>query len=104
MTKIFTLLFLLSFKAAFALERDKPIVENLLTKDRGFVTCTGGTSAPLFNRECKEITISRISGQGSIKYEGKCVDSNEKTYFIACDAFVLEYERILPTAKGDYGE
>jgi hypothetical protein len=77
----------------------KPTQEKLITDQKGFLTCTGGgSSAPLFSRDCVKINLTRVSSPGSIKYEGSCLDSNETTYLIACDSYTLEYSQI-PSGK-----
>ncbi len=79
--------------AAFA--QNKPSTEKLLTDQKGYITCTGGgSSAPLFTRECTKLNLSRVSSPGSTKYEGTCYDSNETTFYISCDAFTFEYGQI----------
>jgi len=74
-----------------ALAQNKPYNEKLMTDQKGFFTCSGGgNSAPLFNRDCVKLTLSRVSG-GSTKYEGTCLDSNATTFYVACDSFTFEY-------------
>ena len=89
-----------------ALAQSKSYIEKLMTDQKGFFTCSGGgTSAPLFNRDCVKLNLSRVSSPGSIKYEGTCIDSNETTFYLACDSFTLEYSQIMlnkpkePTAE-----
>lgn len=92
-TYILAAAILLVSTAGFA--QNKPVSEKLLTDQKGFFTCTGGgSSAPLFTRECTKLNISRVSSPGSIKYEGTCFDSNETTFYISCDAFTFEYGQI----------
>jgi hypothetical protein len=98
MKKTILVLSLLAATGAFA--QAKPNIEKLLTDQKGYMTCTGGgTSAPLFTRECVRLNISRISSPGSIKYEGTCYDSNETTFYISCDAFTFEYGQIMNKTK-----
>jgi hypothetical protein len=81
--------------------------EKLLTDQKGFFTCAGaGSTAPLFNRECVKLNVARIAGSGSIKYECTCVDSNTTTFFMACDAFTLEYSPLTtpPVQKGLFND
>lgn len=97
--KFFVFVLFLTMSSTFALAQ-KPHTQRLLTNEKGFVICSGGgTSAPLFNRECKKLTISRVSMQGAIKYEGTCVDSNETTFLLTCDAFNFEYGRMFSPSK-----
>jgi hypothetical protein len=94
-------LILLSTTAA---AQTRSVSEKLLTDQKGFFTCTGGgTSAPLFNRDCVKLNLSRISSPGSIKYEGTCFDANETTFFIACDSFTFEYGQMLVNKPKDPG-
>lgn len=77
-----------------ALAQNRPSSEKLMTDQKGFFTCTGGgTSAPLFNRDCVKLNLSRVSSSGSIKYEGTCFDSNDTTFYLACDSFTFEYSQ-----------
>ncbi len=65
--------------------------QKLVHQEKGFITCAGGgTGAPLFQQECKELTLSRVTTGGAIRYEGSCLDNNEKNFLLACDSFVFE--------------
>lgn len=71
--------------------------ESMAAKGKGIVTCAGGTSAgTLFNRECKTLSISRVSvSGGAIKYEITCTDSGNTTFLMACDAFAWEQKQVV---------
>ena len=84
--------------------QSRPSIEKLVTDQKGFFTCAGGTSAPLFAQDCAKLNLSRVSSPGSIKYEGICVDSNNKTFFVACEAFSFEYPLIGSKAPSNLGE
>jgi hypothetical protein len=87
-----------------SMAQQKPTAEKIFPDQRGFITCTGGgSSAPLFNRECVKLNLSRVSGAG-VKYEGTCVDSNGTTFFITCDAFTFEYNQIITPSKSPLSE
>ena len=63
----------------------------ILENKKGFLTCTGGGSQnPLFNRECSKLMVARVFLPGAMKYEIKCVDSNQTEFVMACDAFSFE--------------
>lgn len=95
-TFLFTLILSLP-SLVFAYSSEQVIKKKLMTGEKGFLTCSGGgTSAPLFSAQCKRLDLSRINASGSIKYEGRCRDLNEKTFIFACESFTFEYERILP--------
>ncbi len=80
---------LLSFIAQA--EVTKTISEPIMTNGKGRVTCAGGgTQSPLFNRECKKLSIQRVFTPGAIKYEMTCTDSSNVTFQLACDAYALE--------------
>ncbi|MFH1018570.1 MAG: hypothetical protein V1798_10390 [Pseudomonadota bacterium] len=64
-------------------------------KGKGIVTCTGGSQNALFNRECKQVTINRVSTTGGLKYEITCVDSGHTTFVLGCDAFAWEQKTIV---------
>ncbi|MCB0308178.1 MAG: hypothetical protein KDD48_02310 [Bdellovibrionales bacterium] len=70
----------------------------IIDNEAGFVICTGGTSQPLFSKTCSQLTFYRVSG-ASVKYEGKCLDSNGTTFYLGCDAFNFEYTRKIPLNK-----
>jgi hypothetical protein len=100
MKKMIVVILFLASTASFA--QNRPSNEKLMTDQKGFLTCTGGgSSAPLFTRDCAKLNLSRISSPGSIKYEGTCLDSNETTFYVACDSFTLEYGQIVTNKPKD---
>jgi hypothetical protein len=102
--RFMVLLFAIVAWATTSMAQQKLLSEKVFSDERGFITCTGGgSSAPLFNRECQKLNLSRLSGAG-IKYEGTCVDSNGTTFFIICDAFTFEYNQIITPSKSPINE
>ncbi len=105
MKKILCAAVLLLASQALAQSQTKPTIEKLMTDQKGFLTCTGGgSSAPLFTRDCVKLNLSRVAGAGSIKYEGTCYDSNETTFYLSCDAFTFEYGQLQTKPKEVGGE
>ena len=70
--------------------------ENIV-KGKGVLTCNGGGGGkPLFNSECKQVSINRVTTSGgSIKYEITCTDSGNITFQMACDAYALEQKLVV---------
>lgn len=85
---IFLTLLIISM-SAFA-QKKTSTKEIVLDKKRGFLTCSGGTSAPLFKQDCKLLTIHRVSFGGDIIYEAQCKDSSGTDFFVTCIAFSYE--------------
>ena len=74
--------------------------DKIVTDEPGYVVCTGGGSEkPLFSGSCNQFTATRIGQSGSTKYEAKCIDSNNKTFFLACDALMFEYAKLYQGRK-----
>lgn len=98
MIRLFLILLVATTTPATAQARTT--LEKLMTDHKGFITCTGGgTSAPLFTRECNKLNFSRVTSSGSIKYEGTCLDSNNVTFYLSCDAFTFEYSQLGDSSK-----
>lgn len=76
--------------------------EILFSKDRGFFTCSGQTSAPLFKQDCLELNLDRVSFGGQIVYEGSCLDANGKKFRLSCSNYVFEPETLDANAKKSY--
>lgn len=76
--------------------------ENIFLKEKGFFTCSGGSSAPLFKQDCRELSIDRVSFGGSIVYEGWCLDSNGTKYILSCSSFAFEPEKVISNTKQNY--
>ena len=94
------LTFFLALSTANAQQRfSKEIIFN---KEKGFLTCSGQTSAPLFKQDCLELSFDRISFGGQIMYEGSCLDANGKKFRLSCSNFVFEPDVIDANAKKSY--
>ena len=76
--------------------------EIMFNKERGFFTCSGSTSTPLFKQDCLEISLDRISFGGQMIYEGSCLDANGKKFRLSCSNFVFEPEALDANAKKSY--
>lgn len=76
--------------------------ENIFNKERGFFSCSGMSSAPLFKQECLELSIDRISFGGDIIYEGTCLDSSGKKFRLSCSNFTFEPEVLESGTKKNY--
>jgi hypothetical protein len=81
-----------TFTIAFVTGLQAEVLSEAVVKGKGVLTCNGGGGArPLYNSECREVTINRISSPaGAIKYEITCTDPNHTTFQLACDAFAFE--------------
>jgi hypothetical protein len=104
--RIASLVFLLLFVAPLAMAQagKAPIAsikERLFDEEKGFFTCSGGSSSALFNQDCKKLTLDRVSFGGSIAYEALCIDSNNTPFFISCLA--VSFERDKSMVKTDQG-
>lgn len=76
--------------------------ENIFNKEKGFFSCTGASSSPLFKQDCLELTLDRISFGGDIVYEGACLDSNGKKFRLSCANYAFEPEAAETGAKKNY--
>jgi hypothetical protein len=76
--------------------------ENIFNKERGFFSCSGMSSAPLFKQECLELSLDRISFGGDIIYEGTCLDSSGKKFRLSCSNFTFEPEVLESGTKKNY--
>ena len=73
--------------------------ESIATKDKGFITCVGGASLPLFKQACEELTLDRVSFGANVSYEGTCVDIGTKKFIFSCSNFVFEPDKLAPSRK-----
>lgn len=90
---------LLSAPAVHAVNSYK---ENIFNKEKGFFSCSGSSSAPIFKQDCLELTLERVSFGGDIVYEGTCLDSNGKKFRLSCSNFTFEPEVVESGAKKNY--
>ncbi|MCB0272834.1 MAG: hypothetical protein KDD46_07455 [Bdellovibrionales bacterium] len=76
--------------------------EVMIDKQKGFLTCSGGTQAPLFKQDCKLLTVERVSFGGTISYEARCKDSSGTEFIVACIAFSYEPDLSLSVPTTDF--
>ena len=87
--------FAILFWTASVTASSKATIELLVKSGTGTLTCTGGSQNPLYNAVCRQISISRVSADGGIKYEVNCTDANNVKFLLACDSFSLEYSPVV---------
>lgn len=102
MKRIFFSIILILFAITTAVIAAPSIKEGIFNKEKGFFTCNGGSSAPLFKQDCRELTLDRVSFGGDIVYEGWCLDSNGTKYILSCENFAFEPEKITNNTKKNY--
>jgi hypothetical protein len=100
---VFLSLFFIFF-SSLSFAQKGSVKENLFNKDKGFFTCNGGSSAPLFKQDCKELSLDRVSFGGDIVYEGSCLDSNGAKMILSCISFAFEPDRVVPSGKKNFFE
>ena len=76
--------------------------DTVLSKDKGFFTCSGQTSSILFKQDCLEVNLDRISFGGQIMYEGTCLDANGKKFRLSCSNYVFEPDSLDANEKKTY--
>ncbi|MCB1197447.1 MAG: hypothetical protein KDK51_03675 [Deltaproteobacteria bacterium] len=80
------------------------IRETVLDQKRGFLTCTGGSQAPLFKQDCKMLTLDRVTFGGNFTYEAECKDSSGTVFTLACLAFSFEPDRSMSVPTPTFGQ
>ncbi|MCI5072552.1 hypothetical protein MRY82_06395 [bacterium] len=66
--------------------------DTIINEEEGMFNCSGGAQAFILSKNCRKLTLKRVSLGSSIAYEGQCLDNNNKDHVFSCQSYTFTYK------------